>query len=529
MKNVVFREDLHKKLKSGSNKLVEAVGSTLGPNGHNVILSDDMGNVSVTKDGVTVARFFDLEDSVENLACQIIKQSSIETGNRAGDGTTTSTILADAIYRAGLHAMESNSMPLIDLKFEIEAAAKQVKEYIASIAIEIGNKEQVKNIATISANGDDAIGSLIADAVHNVGKAGSIVVEKSGENETILDFVEGFTLDVGYRAPAFVNKKRLNMAQYESPLVLVTDLAINNHNFEQFRRVFAYADKEGRPLVIVADDVDDKPLALLIMNALKDLPVLVVKPPRYGSERRLIMEDLAISLGGRFISSQAGDTIGRVKLEDLGTCATIECTKIKTVFSEGVGSIEAITERMEQIKSEMHQMKDADASERLQERLTRMSAGIAVIRVGGTTQVEVDEKKYRIEDALEAVRSAKEEGIVPGGGTVFLKARDLFFDCSDPKSITLGKTAGERVIYNALLAPFEKLYETTFGKLTTDVISSIQTAPESVGINFRTKERVDNLIEEGVVDPAKVLRTALENAVSAATTLLLANTAILEE
>ena len=519
MKTLVSGNELILKLLEGSKKLAETVGATLGPNGKNAILRDINHNVTVTKDGVTVAKFFDLEDPIEDLACQIIKQSAIETCNRAGDGTTTSTILANAIFKNAIESLDESSLPLIDIKTSIEEAANKVKKYIRENATQLISKEQIKHVATISANGDEIIGDLIAEAADKVGKSGSITVEKSGENETILDFVEGFTIDAGYRAAAFVNEKRLNLAKFENPLGLVTDLTINDYNIQEFGKLFAMIDKEQRPFVIVADEVIDKPLALLIMNALRGAPVLVVKPPRYGSERRLIMEDLALALGGKFINSAAGAKISSVKLEDLGSCKTIECGLNQTTFIAGLGPIQSVKERIEQIQSEMRQLKDFEASARLQERITRLSAGVAVIKVGGTTQIEVEERKYRIEDALEAVKSAKESGILPGGGKVFVECRELLFKDDD--------SVGANIIIKSLFAPYTILWESAFGK------SKSMDYPGEVGdkggFNFRTKERVSDLIKEGIVDPAKVLESSLENAVSAATTLLLANSAIIEE
>lgn len=522
MKNLVSDDELIEALLKGSEKLSNTVGATLGPNGKNVILKDRGNNAVVTKDGVTVAKFFELEDPVENLACEIIKQSAIETCNRAGDGTTTSTILANAIFGEAIKKINSlkaqnKDIPLIDIKTSIEEAAEQVKEFIESKSTQLSSKEQIKHVATISANGDEVIGNIIADAADTVGKAGSITVEKSGENETILDFVEGFTINVGYRAGAFVNEKRLNLAKLENPLVLVTDLTINDYNMQEFTKLFAKVDKEKRPFVIVADEVADKPLALLIMNAIKGAPVLVVKPPRYGQERRQIMEDLSIALGARFIQKARGDKLSTIRMEDLGTCKTVECGANQTIFVAGVGSLENVSERIEQIQSEMQQIKDMDASVRLQERITRLSAGIAVIKVGGTTQIEVEERKYRIEDALEAVKSAKEKGIVPGGATVFRQASEYIAS----EEVTIGK----EILSEALLVPFKKLWDSTF----VEDFESDAPLSESFGYNFRTKEPVINLIEEGVIDPAKVLESALENAVSAATTLILANSAIIEE
>lgn len=517
MKRLVNDQELIEALLKGSKKLADTVGATLGPNGKNVILRDNTNNIIVTKDGVTVAKFFELEDPIENLACEIIKQASIETCNRAGDGTTTSVILADAIFKHAIfHAAETN-LPLIDIKTSIEASAAKIKDYIRSQASQLESKKQIEHVATISANGDEVIGELIARAADAVGKAGSIVVEQSGDAETILDFVEGFTIDSGYRAGAFVNEKRLNLSKFENPLVLVTDLTINDYNIQEFVKIFGLVDKERRPFVVVADEVSDKPLGLLIMNALKGNPVLVVTPPRYGGERRQILEDLAIALGGNFISTLEGKKLSDVRLTDLGTCKSIESGLNRTIFTAGLGAIEQVSERIDQIKSEMSQINDHDAVRRLQERVTRLSAGVAIIKVGGTTQVEVEEKRYRIEDALEAVKSAKEKGIVPGGGTVFLKSRQVLQD---------DDSVGANILYKALFAPYEKLWTSTF---PVDRQVQVSVDGPGAGFNFRTKQLVEDLIADGVIDPAKVLESALENAVSAATTLLLANSAIIEE
>ena len=514
------KEELQKKILNGVNILADNVCSTLGPRGRNVILHQKNKNPIITKDGVTVAKFIDFEDPFENLGAQIIRQASSQTNNTAGDGTTTATALARAILNSSQKYLSSGVSP-IEIKRGIEKAVEQVIESLKEHARPIMSEEDITHIATISANNDSSIGKLVATAVDKIGKDGTITVEEARSYETSLNFIEGFRFDSGYVSNTFVTDERKAMVRMNGVIVLVTDQRIET--VEEMLPTLELAAREAKPLVVVADDIQGQALAALIMNAVRGtMKVVGIKAPRYGQERRDILKDLALSVGATFITGEAGEGLKGVKLEDLGRAKSIEVYKNMTTVVGGAGDMDNIDTRIESLKGEMTQLDDLHACERLQERITRLSSGVAVIRVGAGTEVEMVEKKHRIEDALEAVRSAQMDGVVPGGGVALLRTlRNLNVETeNDTQDI------GVRIIEEALREPLRQM-ALNAGESPDLIVSNVEAQEGNLGYDFVTSEIVD-MFEAGIIDPVKVTTEALRNASSAASTLLTTNYAIVE-
>jgi chaperonin GroEL len=511
---------LHDKILSGANKLADNVASTLGPKGRNVILQQKGKRPIITKDGVTIARFVDLEDEFENVGAQVIKQASEETNSDAGDGTTTATVLARAVLLQSQKYLKAGVSP-VELKRGMDKATAQIVANIQEFAQPISSEEDIAHVASISANNDNTIGKLVALAVDRVGKDGSITVEEARSVDTSLDFVEGFRVDSGYISPQFVNDERRGTIRHEDCYVLVTDEAIET--VEQILPTLELVSRENRPLLIVAENVEGQALAALIMNAIRGtMRVAAIKAPRYGEERRNIMQDLATSIGASFITRTTDTTLTNVKLCDLGIVKSVEVTKGGTTFVGGNGDFDEIEKRIENLKVEVAQTDNLHEAERLQERVTCLASGVAIIRAGGLSEVEMIEKKHRIEDALEAVRSAQLEGIVPGGGVALLRA------CTNLEVVTENEdqALGVKIIVEAVQEPIKQMAANA--GLSPDVIvDKVLEADGSTGINFYTGELTD-LTKAGVIDPAKVTRCALQNAVSVASTLITTNFAIIE-
>jgi len=521
-KQYLSKQSLQEKLTSGVNKLTDNVAATYGPRGRNVILHKAGKNPVITKDGVTVAEFVDLEDPFENTAAQIIKQASAKTAQDAGDGTTTSTILARSIFENAQKYIASG-VPPTEIKRGVDKAVEVVVKNLAEIATKIKSKDDIQNIATISANGDRVIGELIAKAVDLVGKDGAITIQEARSVETSLDLVEGFRFDSGYLSSKFITDERRNVVKYEDPLVLVTDN--NIEHVEDMLPVLEMVARDGRPLLIVAENVEGQALAALIMNSIRgSLKVAAVKAPKYGEERRNVLKDLSIAIGATFVSRESGLTLKTTKLEHLGTVKTAEITKYWTTLVGGNGNLDEINNRISNLKAEIEQTDSLHECERIQERITRLASGVAIIRVGGTTEIEAIEKRHRIEDALEAVKSAQQEGIVPGGGTALLLAsKKLKVDVENAD-----QKIGVKILQESCEAPIRQMAENA-GKspdLITDAVK--KTKKTGHGYDFKN-DCLTNLMDKGIVDPVKVTRCALQNAASVATTLFTTNHAIVEE
>ena len=518
---------LSEKILSGANVLADNVVSTLGPKGRNVILYDGSKPV-ITKDGVTVANFIELSDPFENLGVQVIKQASQQTAAQAGDGTTTSIVLARAMLREAQKYISAGVSP-IDLKRGMDAAANDIVSVIAEIAVPISSEQEIEDIATISANNDRSIGKLIATAVDKVGKDGAITIEEARSMETSLDIVEGFRFDSGYLATAFVNDERRGVVKYDDPYVLVTDHKLETVN--EMLPVLELVAREGRPLVIVADDIEGQALASLIMNAVRgSMKVVGVKAPRYGEERRAILKDLAVSVGATYVSTTLGMKLGAVKLTDFGRCKSIEVSKNLTTIVGGKGSYEQIDQRIESLKSEMASTDSIHDAQRIQERITRLASGIAIIRVGAATEVEMIEKKHRIEDALEAVKSAQQEGILPGGGVALLRAAELLKrNAMKADNLTEAEKMGFQIVERACYEPVRQM-ALNAGESPDLIIQKVELAGKDEwfeGYDFRTGT-TKHMVKAGIIDPAKVTRCAVQNSVSAAGTLITTNYAVVK-
>ena len=515
--------ELRNKVLDGVNTLADYVATTLGPKGQNVLIHQKDKRPFVTKDGVTVAQNVNFEDPHMNAGAEVVKQVSAMTNSEAGDGTTTSTVLArEMLVQANKH-IASGTSP-IEIKRGLELCLEQAISEISDIAQPISSAEDVRHIATISANNDDVIGKLVSTAVDKVGKNGTVTIEEARSLDTSLDLVEGFRFAGGYRATAFVTDDRRGTCRHERPMFLITDTKIDQVN--QILPSLEIAARESRPFIIVAEEVEGQALAALIMNTIRgSMKVAAVKAPRYGEERRAIMSDLAVATGAKFFQQSRGDNLAEVSLSDFGSAATVEITKNTTTVVDGEGDYEKVEETINKIKVEIEQTEDIHEAGRLQDRITRLSSGVAIIRVGASSEVEMIEKKHRIEDALEAVRSAQQEGIVPGGGMTLLRVANSIA----PNFTTEGQATALSIFKRALQAPFRTMASNA--GISPDIaMLKVENGTVDLweGIDFSTGHKV-NLKNKGVLDPAKVTRCALKNAVSVAATLLLTNHSIVRD
>jgi chaperonin GroEL len=512
---------LSEALLKGANVLADNVSSTLGPRGRNVILQEKGKTPIITKDGVTVANFVELSDPFENLGAQVIKQASQQTAALAGDGTTTSVVLSRAILREAQRYLTSGVSP-IELKRGIDKAVEAIVGRIEEIAKPISSEEDIEHVASISANNDRTIGKLIATAVDKVGKDGSITIEEARSVDTSLDIVEGFRFDSGYLASAFINDERRGVVKYEDPYILVTDRKFDS--VQDMLPVLELIAREGKPFVIVADEIEGQALAALIMNAMRGtMKVAAVKAPRYGEERRNIMKDLAISVGANFIATENGTKMSDVKLKDFGRAKKIEIAKGLTTIVGGHGSMDDIDRQIDIIKAELQQTESIYECERLQERITRLASGIAIIRVGAATEVEMIEKKHRIEDALEAVRSAQQEGIVPGGGVALIRATERLEVATENEEQALGV----KIVLKAAEEPIRQM-AINAGESPDLIVSLVKSEVFDAGYDFLNRN-VIMMVKNGIIDPAKVTRCAIQNAASAAGTLITTNYSIVQQ
>jgi len=513
--------DMNQKILNGINILADNVASTLGPRGRNVILQEKSKRPIITKDGVTVAEFVDLEDPIENAGAQIIKQAAMQTNLDAGDGTTTATVLSRAILTKAQKYI-SSGVPPIELQRGIEKAVEVVISNLKEVAQPISCEEDIAHVATISANNDKTIGNLIGRAVSAAGKDGAITVEEARSHQTSLDLVEGFRMDAGYAATAFITDERRRAATYDNPLLLVTDEKIEH--VQDIMGILELSAREARPVVFISTEVEGQALAAMIMNAIKGtLKIAAVKAPRYGEERQNILKDLAISTGASFISRSQGRKLSEVKLTDFGTAARIDITRSQTTIVGGEGDQDLIDERVEELKSDLIREENMHECEKIQDRIARLSSGIAIIRIGAATEIEMVEKKHRVEDALEAVRSAQMEGIITGGGTALIRATvNLEVDVDNDDQML-----GVEIVKEAVQAPLRQM-ALNAGRSPDIVCNTVLNLEGNIGYNFLTDE-VEDLLEAGVIDPVKVTTTALQNAASVSGTLLTTNCAVIEK
>jgi chaperonin GroEL len=512
---------LQQKILEGIDILADNVASTMGPKGRNVIIHQKGANPFITKDGVTVAKFVELQDPFQNAGAQIIKQASEQTNNIAGDGTTTATVLSRAILKHAQKYVTAGSSP-VELKRGIDKAVAKVVSEITEVSRPITSERDVAHIATISANGDTTIGEMVATAVDKVGKNGSITIEEARSVESGLTVVEGFRFESGYLSPQFVTDERRRIVKYEDFLILVTDSKIDT--VDDILPALELVAREGKPLLIVAEDVEGQALAALIMNAVRGtMKVVAVKAPKYGEERRNTLKDLALSVGATFMSRETGKTLRDITLADFGTAKTLEITKRTTTIVDGDGDYDEVEKRIETLKQEIHDTDSIQECEHIQERITRLASGVAIIHVGAPTEVEMIEKKHRLEDALEAVRSAQEEGVVPGGGSALVKvSKSLKAD----KDLNQDQIYGFEIVKLAIQEPARQMAKNA-GLSPDIVLATIGDCEEDYGYDF-SNDDICNMYDAGIIDPAKVTRVALQNAASVASSLILANFAIVE-
>jgi len=514
------RSELNAKVLRGVNILADNVAATLGPKGRNVILHQKGKDPIITKDGVTVSEFVHLDDEFENAAAQILKQATAQTNSMAGDGTTTATVLARDIIVQSQRYITAGASP-VEIKRGIDLAVEEIVNNLKEMASHVETLDDVENIATISANNDAAIGKLVATAVDKAGKDGAITIEESKVVDTSLDVIEGFRLEAGYAANAFITDERRAACHYDAPLLLITDQKIDS--VEQILPALELVARDARPLVIVAEEIEGQALPALIMNTVRgSMKIAAVKAPFYGERRKQMLADLALSTGAEFVSTDSTTRLRDVKLQHFGQCRSIDITKFSTTVIGGKGDAEEIDRRIDLLKVELRDTDDLQDCDKIQERITKLASGVAVINVGAATDVEMIEKKHRIEDALEAVRSAQQEGTLPGGGVALLRAGSTLAPAVENED----QQFGVDIVQAACSAPLRQM-ATNCG-LSPDLIEAeIRNASENRGHNFRDFCMVD-MYEAGIIDPLKVTRTALQNAASAAGTLITTSHAIIE-
>jgi chaperonin GroEL len=512
---------LNSKIIEGVDILAENVATTLGPRGRNVALyHKEQDTPVITKDGVTVSRFITFDDPFMNLGAQVIKQAAEQSVNVAGDGTTTATVLARSILKTAQQYLISGVSP-VEMKRGMDKAVEVICERLTDMSRPIQTVDDIRHIATISANNDETIGTLIATAVDRAGKDGSVLVEEARSMETSLDLIEGFRFDSGYVSNKFINNERNGTVEYENPLILITDEKIEH--IEQVMPALEVAARDNRPLLIIANDFEGQALAALIANAVRGtMKICAVKAPRYGEERRNILRDLATTIGATFITREDGYVLADTKLPHFGGCKRISVLKGWTTIVGGKGNGQEIDTRIEAIKNEIQQTDNLSECERLQERITRLASGVAVIKVGAATEVEMIEKKHRIDDALEAVRAARELGTLPGGGVALVRVTTgLAIDTENEE-----QAIGAQVILQACQAPIRQMAMNA-GESADIVVSKIKDESGDNGYDFLKREIV-NMYDRGIIDPCKVTTSALKNATSAAGTLLTTSHAIVD-
>ncbi len=520
-KQVIFSDDARAKIVNGVNILANAVKVTLGPKGRNVVLERSFGAPTVTKDGVSVAKEIELKDKFENMGAQLVKEVASKTSDNAGDGTTTATVLAQAIVREGFKYVAAGFNPA-DLKRGIDKAVLAITEEVKKIAKPTTTSKEIAQVGSISANSDENIGQIIADAMEKVGKEGVITVEDGKSLENELDVVEGMQFDRGYLSPYFINNPDKQVAVLEDPFVLLFDKKISN--IRDLLPVLEQVAKAGKPLLIIAEEVEGEALATLVVNNIRGiLKTCAVKAPGFGDRRKAMLEDMAILTGGTVIAEEVGLTLEKATLNDLGRAARIEVGKENTTIIDGQGDGKTIEGRVKQIRVQIEEATSDYDREKLQERVAKLAGGVAVIKVGAATEVEMKEKKARVEDALHATRAAVEEGVVPGGGVAFLRARSAI---SELKGDNPDQDAGIKIVLRAIEEPLRQIVQNA-GDEPSVVVAKVLEGKGNFGYNASNGTYGD-LVELGVLDPAKVTRSALQNAASVASLILTTDAMVAE-
>jgi chaperonin GroEL len=528
-KVIEFGPEARKQLVAGIDKLADAVVATLGPNGRNVVIANNNGYPQSTKDGVTVAKSISLSNNIEEVGASMVKQAAIKTADGAGDGTTTSTLLAREMVKAGLQHL-NNGANAVEIKRGIDAAVKEVISSIRSTKEDVSSEEQLEQIATISANNDVEIGKLIATAMKKVGREGAVTIEESKSGDTYLETVEGIQFDRGYKSPYFVTNNGTMSAVLDKPYILIADQRFTT--VKELLPVLEGVSSTGRSLLIIAEDIDNEALATLIVNKMRGtLSVCAVKAPDFGDRRKLILEDIAVLTGGEVFSKEKGMKLDKFSWDWFGEARTVTVTKESTTIVDGKGESERIEARIEALQQQIEQATTPFEVERLQERLAKFVGGVAIVHVGGNTETEMREKKDRVDDALQATKAAIEEGIVPGGGAALLFAREAITESKEESDAV---RIGKQIIYRACGKPFEQILSNA-GYTQNDmypIINEIGKQGEIgtkpwFGFNIK-QETIVNMKEAGIIDPAKVTRTALENAASVAGTVLLTECVVVD-
>lgn len=514
-KTIKFGEEGRGKLQDGVNQLADAVASTLGPYGRNVIIGSAMGMPHSTKDGVTVAKEINLEDAIENTGAQVVRQAAVKTGEQAGDGTTTATVLAREIYNQALEAVSNRSNNAIDIKRGIEKAVKDIVAVLQDKSQDISSEDQLKQVATISANNDEEIGTLIATAFDKAGREGVITVEESKTHETTLEVVEGMQFDRGYKSPYFVTDNGSMACQLDEPYILMYDGKISA--VKELLPILEAVSQQNKSLLIVAEDIDGEALAAMIVNKMRGiLKCAAVKAPDFGERRTMILEDMAALTGGTVISKQKGMKLDKVAFDMLGNARGVTISKEETTIVDGSGSEEALADRLEEIKTQIDKAESNYAREQLQQRLGKLAGGVAVINVGGHTETEMKERKDRVDDAVHAVQAAIEEGILPGGGHALLCASYLI----ENDTLNDAQEIGYEIVRKSARKPFYQILANAGYNHEDCIWLSLDLKNDfEIGWNLSTENKV-NMLSEGIIDPTKVTRSAIENASSAANTLL---------
>ncbi len=521
-KEIKFSDDARHKMVHGVNVLAKAVKVTLGPKGRNVVLEKSFGSPTVTKDGVSVAKEIELKDKFENMGAQMVKEVASQTSDAAGDGTTTATVLAQAILNEGLKGVAAGMNPM-DLKRGIDKAVNAAVEELKKLAVPCSDSKSIAQVGAISANNDAEIGKIIADAMDKVGKEGVITVEEGSGLENELDVVEGMQFDRGYLSPYFINNQENMSVEMENPLILIHDKKISN--IRDLLPVLEAVAKAGRPLLIIAEDVEGEALATLVVNNMRGiLKACAVKAPGFGDRRKAMLEDIAILTGGTVISEELGMSLEKASIEQMGTAKRVVVTKEDTTVIDGAGAKEQIEGRIKQIRAQIDEATSDYDREKLQERLAKLAGGVAVIKVGAATEVEMKEKKARVEDALHATRAAVEEGIVPGGGVALVRVRSRIKDLQGDNH---DQSMGVQIALKAMEAPLRQIVENA-GEEGSVVYSKVAEGEGNFGYNAATGEYGD-MIEMGILDPAKVTRTALQNASSVAGLMITTEAMVAEE
>jgi chaperonin GroEL len=512
-KEVKFGDDARSRMVAGVNVLANAVKVTLGPKGRNVVLDKAYGAPTVTKDGVSVAKEIELKDKFENMGAQLVKEVASKTSDAAGDGTTTATVLAQAILSEGLKSVTAGIDPM-DIKRGIDKAVEAVTAEIKKIAVPCKDRKAIAQVGTVSANSDDAIGEIIATAMDKVGKEGVITVEDGSGLENELDVVEGMQFDRGYLSPYFINNAQSQQVELENPLILISEKKISN--IREMLPVLEAVAKAGRPLMIIAEDVEGEALATLVVNNLRGiLKVAAVKAPGFGDRRKEMLKDIAILTGGTVIAEEVGLSLEKATLNDLGTAKKVQINKENTTLIDGAGKTDAIEARVKEIRKQIEDATSDYDKEKLQERVAKLAGGVAVIKVGAATEVEMKEKKARVEDALHATRAAVEEGIVPGGGVALVRAAKALEKLQGSND---DQTVGVNILRRAIQEPLRMIVKNA-GEEPSVVLNKVAEGKGNYGYNAGNNTYGD-MVEMGIIDPAKVTRLALQNAASVAGLLL---------